>query len=286
MGLSGGSKSYSGSAQKWAQPYAKAAAGDVQSVFNQAQPQLQEITKGVTSLLPGISSSFQGWQPQADQAQGYYGDVLSGKFLDPSNNPYLESIFDRMNRDVTDQVNSQFSQAGRYGSGAHTDVLSRNLAENQGAIYADQYNRERGIMDNAASMPAQIQNQTLAQLLQSSGLGAELPYTGTNALSGGLSALFSGGVQKQKNGIGGLVSGLGSLASGAGAMGAAGMFSDRRLKSNIEKVGELEDGLGVYEYDIFGERQRGVMADEVEQLRPWALGPEVAGYRTVRYGDL
>lgn len=280
MGLSGGSKSYSGSAQKWAQPFAKAGAGAVQDVFNQSQPQLQQITKGVTDLLPGLSANFQGWQPQAEQAQGYYGDVLSGKFLDPSNNPYLESIIGRMNRDVTDQVNSQFSQAGRYGSGAHTDVLSRNLAENQGAIYSDQYNRERGFQDQAGTIPAQIQNQSLAQLLQSSGLGAELPYTGTNALSGGLSALFSGGTQKQSPGIGGILQGAGSLASGAA------LFSDRRLKSNVEKVGEMEDGLGIYEYDIFGERQRGVMADEVEQLRPWALGPEVAGYRTVRYGDL
>ena len=35
MGLSGGSKSTSGSAQKWAQPYAKAGAASVQDVFNQ-----------------------------------------------------------------------------------------------------------------------------------------------------------------------------------------------------------------------------------------------------------
>lgn len=218
MGLSGGSKSYSGSAQKWAQPFAKAGAGAVQDVFNQSQPQLQQITKGVTDLLPGLSANFQGWQPQAEQAQGYYGDVLSGKFLDPSNNPYLESIIGRMNRDITDQINGQFSQAGRYGSEAHTDILSRNLAENQGAIYADQYNRERGFQDQAGTIPAQIQNQTLAQLLQSSGLGAELPYTGTNALSGGLSALFSGGTQKQSGGIGSLLGGVGSIFSGIGAM--------------------------------------------------------------------
>lgn len=279
--MGGGSKSYSGSAQKWAQPYAKAAAGDVQSVFNQSQPQLQEITKGITSLLPGLSSNFQSWQPQAEQAQGYYGDVLSGKFLDPSNNPGLQSIFDRMNRDVTDQVNSQFSQAGRYGSGAHTDVLSRNLAENQGAIYADQYNRERGFQDQAGTIPAQIQNQTLAQLLQGSGLGAELPYTGTNALSGGLSALFSGGTQKQSNGIGGVLQGVGSIGS------AAAMFSDRRLKTDIRKIGEYADGLGRYVWTyIWGERAEGVMADEVAELRPWALGPQVAGYATVDYGRL
>lgn len=285
----GGSKSTSesGSGQKWAVPYASSAAGSVQSVFNQNQPQLQDTTRGINDLLPGLSQQFRGWKPQTDQAQGYYGDVIGGKYLDPSNTPGLQSILGRVNRDVTDQVNSQFSQGGRYGSAAHTDVLSRNLAENQGAIYADQYNRERGYQDQAATMPAQMQNQSLAQLLQAAGVGAELPFVGTNALSGGLGSLFSGGTQTQKqSGLSSLLGGVGSLASGAGAMGTAGMFSDRRLKSNIVKTGELEDGLGLYEYDIFGERQRGVMADEVEALRPWALGPIVAGYRTVLYGAL
>ena len=31
---------------------------------------------------------------------------------------------------------------------------------------------------------------------------------------------------------------------------------------------------------------RGVMADEVAALRPWALGPEVAGFATVNYAAL
>jgi len=55
--MGGGSKttSESGSAQKWAQPFAQQAAGNVQSVFNQNQPQLQQITQGITSLLPGLS---------------------------------------------------------------------------------------------------------------------------------------------------------------------------------------------------------------------------------------
>lgn len=65
-------------------------------------------------------------------------------------------------------------------------------------------------------------------------------------------------------------------------------FSDRRLKRDVERVGTLEDGLGVYEWQYVwgGERHRGVMADEVEQLRPWALGPTVSGFATVNYGAL
>lgn len=280
--MGGGSKSTSGSAQKWAQPYAKAGASEVQSVYNQNKDSLASITNSVTSTLPGLSDTFSAWSPVTQQSQGYYGDVLSGKYLDPSNNTALQSILDRTARDVTGNVNSQFSQAGRYGSAAHTDVLSRNLAEAENSVLADQYNRERTMMDQAASAAPQQQASSLAQLLQAAGVGAELPYTGTNALASQLSALFSGGTQKQSNGIGGIMQGLGSAASGAA------MFSDRRLKSNIVKVGEFEDGLGQYEWTYIwgGPRQAGVMADEVARLRPWALGPEIAGFATVNYGAL
>lgn len=218
MGLFGGSKSYSGSGQKWAQPIAKQAAGQVQGVFSAAQPQLEKITQGVTSLLPGISENYQSWTPQTDAAKGYYGDVLSGKFLDPSSNPGLASLLNRNTQDVTNGVNSQFSMAGRYGSGAHTGVLTRELADSNGAILADQYNRERATMDSAASTVPQLQAGQLAQLLQGSELGAELPYTGTNSLASSLAALFSGGKSKTSAGIGGLLGGAGSIMSGLGAM--------------------------------------------------------------------
>jgi hypothetical protein len=279
--MGGKSKSESGSAQKWAQPFASHAASQVSNVFDQQWPQIQENTRAVNSTIPGIAQQYQGWQPQAQQAQGYYSDVLSGKFLDPSNTPGIRGLLDTAGRDVTDRVNAQFSMGGRYGSGAHTGVLTRELAEAENPILYDAYNRERGYQDQAAQIPGQMQNQSLAQLLQAAGVGAELPFVGTNALSSGLGSLFSGGTQTQKQGaLGPIMQGLGTAAS------SAAMFSDRRLKSNIVKIGEFDDGLGQYEYDIFGERQRGVMADEVERLRPWALGPVVDGFKTVLYGEL
>src|SRR3546814_19321948 len=47
------------------------------------------------------------------------------------------------------------------------------------------------------------------------GVGAELPYTGTNSLASALSALFSGvtSTQKQSGGIGGILGGAGSIRS-------------------------------------------------------------------------
>jgi hypothetical protein len=63
-----------------------------------------------------------------------------------------------------------------------------------------------------------------------------------------------------------------------------GVMSDRRLKSNIVRIGTHPLGIGLYEYDIFGERQRGVMADEVEQVMPEAVTTHpTLGYKMVRH---
>jgi hypothetical protein len=74
------------------------------------------------------------------------------------------------------------------------------------------------------------------------------------------------------------------LFSLAGA--ALPFMSDRRLKSNIERIGTHKLGIGVYEYDIFGERQQGVMADEVEKVMPEAVVMHPSGYKMVKYGLL
>jgi hypothetical protein len=67
---------------------------------------------------------------------------------------------------------------------------------------------------------------------------------------------------------------------------AAGKFSDRRLKSNIVRVGTHPLGIGIYEYDIFGHRTQGVMADEVESVMPSAVTVAGGGYKMVDYGKL
>jgi hypothetical protein len=81
--------------------------------------------------------------------------------------------------------------------------------------------------------------------------------------------------------------GLYSLGSAALQYGPA-MFaaSDRRLKSNIVRIGTHPIGIGIYEYDIFGGRQIGVMAQELMEVMPEAVHQHPAGFLMVDYGRL
>ena len=73
----------------------------------------------------------------------------------------------------------------------------------------------------------------------------------------------------------------------AGQLGSAAfMFSDRRLKSNIVKVGEHPIGVGIYEYTMMGMPQRGVIAQEVQRVRPDLVKRHANGYLMVNYGGL
>lgn len=77
--------------------------------------------------------------------------------------------------------------------------------------------------------------------------------------------------------------GLYSLLGSAATAGAY-AWSDRRLKSNIRRVGSLPNGLGVYAYTKFGKPEVGLMADEVRKVRPWAV-VTIGGYDAVNYAE-
>jgi len=88
----------------------------------------------------------------------------------------------------------------------------------------------------------------------------------------------------QNAALGNTMSGLFSL--GSAAIGNPFAFSDRRLKRNIKRVGTHALGVGIYEYDIAGYRQRGVIAQELEAVQPALVRRHASGYLTVNYGAL
>ena len=73
---------------------------------------------------------------------------------------------------------------------------------------------------------------------------------------------------------------LGSAASAAIPL----MFSDKRLKTDIKKVGKTNEGLPVYTYKYKGDdtTQMGVMAQDVEKKTPSAVRT-LGGFKAVDY---
>jgi len=73
----------------------------------------------------------------------------------------------------------------------------------------------------------------------------------------------------------------------AGTIGSAAlMMSDRRAKTDIRRVGKLDNGLPIYAFRYKGgvTPQIGLMADEVEDLHPGAVAM-VGGYKHVDYAQ-
>lgn len=132
----------------------------------------------------------------------------------------------------------------------------------------------KGLVSFGQGLANQYLDNYLSKLMGMGQLG--LGAAGVLSDSGRVSTQKS----SSKNGLGGLV---GGLASGIAA-------SDPRLKENVIQIGVLEDGLPLYSYNYIwdgeDDRQIGVMADEVAELRPWAIGPQVGEYLTVDYSKL
>lgn len=79
---------------------------------------------------------------------------------------------------------------------------------------------------------------------------------------------------------------MGGLFDVGGSIGSAMIMSDRRLKVDVQRVGEVR-GLGVYEYRYLGspDVHIGLMADEVEKMRPDAVGRGADGFASVDYAE-
>lgn len=213
-------------------------------------------------------------------------------------------------------INAQAAATGSLASGNTALALSNY---NQGLAGTTYQNAVSNLM------PFLQQSNTAASGIGSlySGLGgalagqynnlANLDYStatgignaNANADLAGLSASKNiwnavGGIAGAAFGMPGLGSGLGSAIGGAvpGAVGPSSVggaplsnsifssvFSDERLKENIEPVGELYDGTNIFRYNYIGDDvpRIGVMAQEVEKTRPEAV-TEIGGFKAVDYG--
>lgn len=195
----------------------------------------------------------------------------------------------------TSAINSLLGLGG--DSGEQMDAFNRykegagyNFAFDEGQRAITGNMASKGLLNSGSALKAltsfgqnignQYFNQYLDRLFQSSNQGFNAAQIlsgagGTSSSTGNSNSTSSG---QTSSGIGSLI---GPIASAIAA-------SDRRLKSNIRKIGKLANGLPVYSFTYIntGEQTMGVMADEVREAFPEALGPRFNGYDTVDYAKL
>lgn len=194
--------------------------------------------------------------------------------------------------------------AGRLGGNAalaseimgREDVLARKRAE---ATQAGQ---------QAFNLAGQFYTTPGLQLLGSQPLsyqtGQQMMGLGLGAIGAGTPQLFDVGqalnlgaaqrqnivnaqaanAQAQASYSSGLFGGIGSALGGAAMGYGTYLASDRRLKTDIEKVGKTDAGLPIYTYKYKGDNktQMGVMAQDVEKKNPKAV-KEIGGFKAVNY---
>lgn len=230
----------------------------VQGVFNN-MPSASQLTPN--AINPGQTAQdaiMSRLQPSLDRQQDRLANQLANQGIQVGSQAYSDSM-----RDFGQQSNDAYMQATLQG----IDLTQR--ARQQGMA-------EQGFY---SQMPINLLNAVR------SGSQVQTPQGG----SLGPAANYLGAVQGQHNAA------LGQYGADVGAYNnnmaalttlAAAMMSDRRLKSNIERIGTHPKGFGIYEYDLFGERRQGVMADEVEKVIPDAVKVHETGFKMVDYSRL
>ncbi len=263
-------------------------------------PYTDALSRSVMSrVVPGIQAQFINGgvlsSPEAARATAAGATSALAPLL------FQQQQQEEQNQIAASQQSAQRRQAAGTGlqtawSGDTNDVL-RALAIAPQTATAAYLPYERQL--EAANVAQQSYQQFINDQMQRWNFAQELPYQQLNnyigAVTGnygGTSTLVQPYFRPPEQSV---FSQIGQGASALGSVGTLfGLFSDRRLKDDIKRVGKLDNGLRVYSYrykdDPENVRRIGVMADEVEDVHPEAVTSlpaafgHLAGMKVVDYG--
>lgn len=281
----------------------------IPTITNQYSPELQKNFEYQTQLQ-GLMSQL--GITGAEKAQGVLGEKLdfSGAPSLPGNaedtrSKVIDAMMSRVNTDLdrrTDTTRSNLIASGiRPGTEAYSREMdgidrSRNDARNQAILSAGteaqrDYGQDMGRRQQTIT-ELLAQRQTPLQEINALRSGSQINplqfqnFSGANVapapVYGATQAAGDYGTDVYNTKVGS----KNAQMEGLFKLGAAAFMSDRRLKSNITRIGTHPLGIGIYEYDIFGKRDVGVMADEVMEVKPEAVATMPNGYMAVYYGML
>ena len=250
------------------------------AIMARLQPQIEQQTKATAQNLAnqGVTSGSEAYEnAMREQQQGqndlYSQAALQGLNLDIGANQqgYNQALSSAglYNQGAAQNYNQNLG-AAQFGNTAATQALQQQLG-----LYNQPLNQITALMSGSQIQAPQFQSYTGGGQIGA----APVAQAATNQGNYDTAAYNA-----QMGALGGLYQGLGSIAGQGLSAGIT--KSDIRLKSNIVKVGDHPKGFGIYEYDIDGHRERGVMAQEVEKIIPEAVLEHPDGYKMVNYGAL
>lgn len=198
-------------------------------------------------------------------------------------------VMQNQGSNISQEANAYGQQAGLFGQ-------QGNMYNTQGGLYGTQgglYGQQAGLSQLPYS-----QLQSIAGMIpgysgtgQASSNPADIAGLYNNQYQSQL-ANYNAQQQSSNNSTSGLFGlGAASLLAPAGTFsgitGAIGsLFSDRRLKRDIKRVGTWPNGLTVYSYRYVWEkvgRHIGFMSDEVRKKVPHAVVLDASGFDRVNY---
>ncbi len=145
---------------EWAAPLFKQGAGDALNLYNSGA--INRLATGQTSSGTNLA------------------DMASGKLI--GNNPNFESALQGQLDKTANQTMSQFSGAGRYGSGANTNAMATSLGDVRSTAMANQYNED---VHNMMAANGQIDSANQGQMNALNNLYQGYSNASRNALTGG-----------------------------------------------------------------------------------------------------
>ncbi len=249
-------------------------------IYNQTtslDPQLQRVWERATSSAQQPFSYTSATDARNKTESALYD--RNAAYLDPQYQRGEESMRTRLaNQGVVegseaytnayDDFSRQKEMAYRQ---ARNEAVAGGGAESDRALNQESFIRGVPASEYAALMSAGTPNFS----------GAPQVSTNPADISGAMSQQYQG----QMDAYNAKMNQRNSLLQGAASVGGAFLLSDERAKDNIEPIGELNDGTGLFSYTYKGSEtpQVGVMAQEVEKQNPAAVRQRPDGLKEVNY---
>lgn len=257
----------------------------------------QENDQRTQAVLQGLGLDMSA------NAQGYGQALTSGQF----GNQAQAQNFGQGNiaQGIFNAAQAQNFGQGTTAQNTANQAVGQNYTQNFNTVAQNNAAQQQQFAQTAqrAAFENQARQQALAEAIQQRQMplneisalmsGSQIAnpqfqsYTGANIAAAPIAQTMQNAYTAQQNAYNQDVATQNANTAGLFSLGSAAIgLSDRRLKTNIKRIGTHKLGVGIYEYDIMGKHDVGVMAQEVIKVLPEAIHIHPSGYMMVDYGRL